>query len=245
MENFAGYGNPAAPYWYVGMEEGGDREGEFISKRLDAWDVRGGSAFEDLMEYHRVTDLGSFFHLQPKLQTTWKQLIRITLVAERRPFDTDAIREYQALKLGRRNGETALLELFSLPVSALACWPYDKLSNLPNLQTRELYRRTLAPRRVQMIKNLIDQHVPEFVVMYGTTYLTYWEQIHGGTFLPDGNFLRGRRGSTEMILIRHPAARGSSNLYFEEVGRRLGDLRNAARQGRGEKAPAFAAALGT
>jgi len=42
MENFAGYGNPAAPYWYVGMEEGGDREGEFISKRLDAWDVRGG-----------------------------------------------------------------------------------------------------------------------------------------------------------------------------------------------------------
>jgi hypothetical protein len=94
-----------------------------------------------------------------------------------------------------------------------------------------MYRQSRAPERVRMIRDLVDRHAPEFVVMYGTTYRKYWEKLHDGAFLSDGSLLRGRRGRTEMILIRHPAARGTSNIYFAEVGRRLGDFRRGVIQG--------------
>ena len=203
MNTFLGYGNPAAPYWFIGMEEGGDCEAAFVSRRLNSWDTRGRATLEDSEEYHRRIDLCACFDPPRTLQ------------------------------LGRPNGETALLELFSLPVSRLSRWPYAELSDLPNLRTRNLYHRSLASKRVQMIKDLVDQHAPEFVVMYGTSYRKYWEQFHEGAFLPDGNFLRGRRGRSELVLIKHPAARGTSNMYFEEVGRRLGDLRNGIKYGAG------------
>jgi len=231
MNTFVGYGNPAARFWYIGMEEGGNSEAGFVNKRLNAWHTRGRATFEDLMEYHRSIDLYSFFDPPRKLQTTWKQLIRITLVAEGRPFDTEAIREYQALRLGRRDGETALLELFSLPAPRLAHWPYAELSDLPVLRSRKVYRQSVARTRVGLIQKLIDQHEPEFVVMYGTSYRKYWDWLSEGPFRRDGNLLRGQRGRTEMILIKHPTARGTSNTYFEEVGRLLGDRGEGARQG--------------
>jgi hypothetical protein len=41
MSNFYGYGNYAAPYWFIGMEEGGGDTIEEITRRLTVWDQRG------------------------------------------------------------------------------------------------------------------------------------------------------------------------------------------------------------
>jgi hypothetical protein len=69
------------------MEAGSDCEGAFISQRLNSWHTRGPAVFEDPQEYHRSIDLCAFFDPARKLQKTWTQLIRMTLVAEGRPFD--------------------------------------------------------------------------------------------------------------------------------------------------------------
>jgi hypothetical protein len=154
----------------------------------------------------------------------------MTLVAEAQSFDTDAIREYQAQQLGRRDGETALLELYPLPAARLSHWPYASLSDLSVLRDRKTYHKALSSQRIGMIQALIDEHQPRFVVMYGTTYRKQWRQLYGGMLLMDvdAELLCGRRGRTEMLLITHPAAIGITNEYFEAVGRYIGDLRRNA-----------------
>jgi hypothetical protein len=230
MQTFVGYGNTRAPYWYVGMEEGGDSTEESLRRRLELWRERGNSAIEDLREYHLATGLSEFFGEQAKLQTTWKQLIRMTLVAEGRPSDPEAMREYQARRLGRRNDETALLELYPLPAANLEHWPYGALSDLPVLRDRETYLDTLASKRIQLIQRMVDEHQPRFVVMYGTSYQEHWEHILGERLLihPEIELSSGRRGRSEILVVKHPAAKRVTTAYFEAVGRYLGEIRRAA-----------------
>jgi len=230
IATFVGYGNPSAPYWYIGLEEGGTSDAAFIEHRLGLWNQRGRLIFEDLKDYHINTDLRPFVGHQPKLQPTWKQLARITLAAKNHRLDNEAIREYQGQRLGRHKGETALLELSPLPAARSADWPYAELSDLPDLGDRKTYRRARFHKRIELIQGLVDRLSPEFVVVYGTGFQKYWERLLGGAFQSDGILLQGRRGKTGLILIEHPAAWGASDAYFEQVGRRIGDLRRGGEQ---------------
>ena len=45
---FRGYGNPSAPFWFVGMEEGGSSDAEHLRMRADLF-----SSLEDLAESHK------------------------------------------------------------------------------------------------------------------------------------------------------------------------------------------------
>ena len=64
--------------------------------------------------------------------------------------------------------------------------------------------------RIQLIQKLIDEHQPRFVVMYGTSYRKLWERLLGRKLNQhsDLEVSRGTRGTTEVILIKHPAAKG-------------------------------------
>jgi hypothetical protein len=100
METFFGYGDLRAPYWYIGMEEGG--ESSEISQRLNAWDALGRRELEDLLDFHTKARIGQeFFGKHAKRQATWWQLIRMTLAAEGRPLENEEVRSYQAERLGR------------------------------------------------------------------------------------------------------------------------------------------------
>lgn len=50
MDGFYGYGNYQAPYWFVGMEEGGGDSSADVSSRLKIWNERGRQELEDLHE---------------------------------------------------------------------------------------------------------------------------------------------------------------------------------------------------
>jgi len=230
IATFAGYGNVAAPYWFIGMEEGGDSSDEALEDRLRVWRERGCLAIEDLHDYHIETGLANYVGSFPKLQTTWKQLIRILLTAEDRDADTDSIRTYQGNELGRRDGETALLELYPLPAAGLAHWPYGELTLLPYLRDRKTYLRTLEVKRIRHLQRLIDEHQPSVVIMYGTTYREQWERLHGSWLRAEAEpeLFRGRRGSSQLLLIKHPAAKGVTNDYFVAVGNYVRQLREGA-----------------
>jgi hypothetical protein len=52
MKVFYGYGSWKAKYWFVGIEEGGGKTFEEVTRRLDTWDRRGRRDIEDIREFH-------------------------------------------------------------------------------------------------------------------------------------------------------------------------------------------------
>jgi hypothetical protein len=131
MYGFYGFGSYQAPYWFVGMEEGGGNTLEVIVKQLDLWDKDGREELMDVAQYARDMNYTRWYGDNPKLQPTWKHLIRIVLTAEGQPFDKDAMRDYQKNVIGTKRGNTCLLELLPLPAPNVSSWLYKDISSLP------------------------------------------------------------------------------------------------------------------
>jgi len=115
IANFYGYGRWKAPYWFIGLEEGGvNGESEFVD-RLRTWRDAGAHPLLDLRDFHVAIRKLRFFSGGIPLQPTWCPLMRVLFIAEGRDITTNALRFYQANQLGRFDGETTLLELSPLP----------------------------------------------------------------------------------------------------------------------------------
>jgi len=221
VHGFYGYGNYQAPYWFVGMEEGGGHTLEDIDRRLKAWDARGRRELEDVADYHRAIGISEHFTDNPKLQPTWNKLIRIVLAAGGQAYDLDHIREYQKSKLGTLTGETCLLELMPLPSRSTSTWLFGGASSLPYLQDRETYLPHIAPLRAAHIQDRLSQSRPRTVIFYGQQYQAYWTQIaklSAWDTSSDG-FAFGQRENVLYVAVKHPSARGVANSYFHEIGR--------------------------
>jgi hypothetical protein len=229
MSKFYGYGTYSAPCWFVGMEEGGESLTS-ATGRIAKWQRLGCKELEDPRGDADVETLRAspWFRHDPKLQTTWKQLIRMTLIAQGQSPSNEQIRTYQRDRLGRTDGETCLLELLPLPSPSTSHWYYKGYSKLPYLQTRELYKEHLAPIRAAHLKKRIAEHNPRAVIFYGGSYSHYWQQIAPSPFqritLSDGDILQATAPSTTFLIINHPAARGITTRYFEDIGTLLHNL---------------------
>lgn len=111
---FFGYGNLAADWWFVGMEEGGGHSDDEISARLAAWRELGATPTVDIVDFGRRAGIDE--HLQwfegdrPPLQSTWRQLIRMILGAQGRDTSADAVGRQMALCDFGEASETVVLE---------------------------------------------------------------------------------------------------------------------------------------
>ena len=118
---------------------------------------------EDLRSFHIAFGMLKFFLAPVVLQPTWNKLIRVVLSANVgpvttelvRPVETKLVREYQQTLLGNADGETCLLELLPLPSPSTKDWFYAKHSQLPQLATREAYKKHYMPLRAAHIAQLI------------------------------------------------------------------------------------------
>jgi hypothetical protein len=140
INGFYGFGNYGAPYWFVGMEEGGGNSFEAIARQLEIWDRWGRKELLDVAEYAREMDITKWYGDSPRLQPTWKHLMRVALTAEGRPSDKDTMRQYQKNVWGTTGGDSCLLELLPLPAPSIASWLYKEISTLPYLASRKTYR---------------------------------------------------------------------------------------------------------
>jgi len=165
MKTRIGYGHLDAPYWYVGIEEAGKPDER--DERMAA------PGIEDLHMAHYGKFGGRYNdHFQgsnAKLQPTWANLIRAHLVA----LGCDApslkqIREYQATRWGRSDGDTLLTELYPLASPSFK-----------NNPARTLIR----PDRIRFLRDLFAEHCPKFVIADGTTGNTrqHFKEIFGRT----------------------------------------------------------------
>lgn len=53
-QHFFGYGSWAAPYWFIGLEEGRVDSEEQFQIRLDAWHSTGEPSLLDLHDFHQA-----------------------------------------------------------------------------------------------------------------------------------------------------------------------------------------------
>lgn len=224
MRTFYGYGTYDAPYWFVGMEEGGGKTLEANERKIESWKNRGQKELED--PRGDAVDLSGspWFRANPKAQPTWKELIRMMLVAEGNEPSLEQIKAYQRDRFGRPDGEMCALELLPLPSPSIGHWFYKEYAGLDYLATRELYREHVAPFRAAHLRERVAEHKPKAVVFYSMNgwYRRFWQQIAAAPFRrisrPAGDYLRASTDETVYLIVMHPAARGLTTLYFEEAG---------------------------
>lgn len=224
MHGFYGYGDYNAPYWFVGIEEGGARTVEGVNRRLRLWKERGKRELEDLAEWHLANGPHRHFSGRVALQRTWNRLMRILLCATDRNLSLSVLREYQKERLGRIGGETALVELLPLPSPSTSHWLYAEHSTLAELVDRQTYHQQIAPGRAARLRARILVHRPKAVVFYSasSTYRRWWEKIARADFEQvDDAMYRASQNSTDFVICKHPVAHGVSNDYFHRVGKLL------------------------
>lgn len=226
MNGFYGFGNYQAPYWFVGMEEGGGNTSEAIAKQLELWDKAGREELMDVAQYARDMNITRWYGDNPRLQPTWKHLIQIVLTAEGQPFDKDAMREYQKNVIGTKGGNTCLLELLPLPAPNVSSWLYRDISSLPYLTSRKTYRDYVTPLRIAHLQNRIRKHQPKAVVFYGSGYDSHWKSIAGvddwETSSDGWSYVT--HNSTLFISSKHPVAHGAINEYFQNIGKLIAEI---------------------
>ncbi|KQQ86378.1 hypothetical protein [Massilia sp. Leaf139] len=209
---FFGYGDLAAPIWFIGMEEGGGASEEEIASRLATWAAQGQPPLADLQAFHLAFGDHTRHVEGAPVQRTWKELMRVMLMLQgAASVDIEALRRYQIDAFGQAGSGTALLELMPLPKPALNAWPYAEWTNadaMPYLQTQAAYHAHVQPQRIAAIRQLIFQHTPQAVVFYGTGYQAQWEAICGAPFAGEAYPRIARNADTVFLLLPHPVARG-------------------------------------
>lgn len=217
-ENFYGYGNYQAPYWFLGMEEGGGNSVDEINLRFSAWADRGKNELEDVAEYHCAIGIPELFSGKPKLQNTWNKQIHVLFGLKNQAIETEFVRNYQRDSWGRNDSENCILELFPLPSPSTGDWIYGKKSFLLTLRNRDIYRETYLPNRIEHIQKRVEEYNPKVVFIFGVTYVPYWEKLVGVSFFEDSGLLQTTVGKTKFVVLQHPVAHGVTNEYFYNAG---------------------------
>jgi hypothetical protein len=218
MQGFYGYGTYSAPFWLIGIEEGGGASCDEIERRLAAWEAHGRPAVDDLATFHEAAKI-AIDTASP--QSTWGPLIQLVLTATNSPATPAVILEYQRTFLGRRGGETCLLELLPLPKRNARDWRYDLWTDLPELRNRAQYERSSIPHRSDSIIRALNENRPRVALFYGRR--KFWRQRLklSGSF-ENPMYDSATIGPTTLILTDHPAAwSNDATLRFTQIGESL------------------------
>ncbi len=195
-----GYGRWEAPYWFLGMEQGGDpEEASYLS-----WRLLGAPELLDCREHHLsiVDPLFRRWHdgPRPRTQPTWGGLIKVLLAFTGENVTPEAVRRYQVERWGSGKGETAVIELSAL-----------RARNLKASVARTSFRG----ERIATLRARLTRHRPTFVVCYGIGYRDEYEGFSGCEFGTDRFALIDR---TLFVLMRHPTSFGVTTRETVQVG---------------------------
>ncbi len=194
-----GHGSWSAPYWFIGMEPGGDES----AANLALWQEAGRPEFTDITRRHPDHPY-DWFGPPSQPQQTWQKLIWLILSFSGVEPTAAAALAYQRQRLGRRDGETTLLEMspFAAPSVSVEA-------------PRDLGR----DERVTRIRAQILTARPTFVVFYSSSrsYAEAWARIAGAPLVEGRLVLVGR---SVCVMTHHPQRR-RDKAYWIEIGQRL------------------------
>jgi hypothetical protein len=174
--NFLGYGRLAAPYWFLGMEEGtgGEKDGTKLIEQNVRIRARDFEPVMDLYTSHLLFNI-DITQLQ-RFTPVWLWMAKLLrgLNGASDWQDVPKAKAYIRSQLGRKDGETFLTELLPLPSPSLGHWFYASL-----FTSQASYHRELIPVRQQRLRTLITQYQPRIVFAYGAKYRQYYRGIFG------------------------------------------------------------------
>src|SRR5438094_437982 len=78
-QGFFGFGDREAPYWIIGIEEGGGYTPEEVQRRYETWSSRNRREIEDAAEFHRAIGFPQLFTPEPKHVSTWTGAMKVLL----------------------------------------------------------------------------------------------------------------------------------------------------------------------
>src|SRR5437762_14089358 len=78
---FYGFGTWDAKFWFIGIEEAGGWDEPSVQVRLDAWEQSGCPELENAPTFYPASGNSRWHCDGAKIQTTWRQLIRMLLLA--------------------------------------------------------------------------------------------------------------------------------------------------------------------
>jgi hypothetical protein len=197
IATFLGYGNPAAPVWFIGFEEGlGKMSDDEAMKNLK---VRGGfDSVMDLREAHmQLLEEGKPIDIEidPPSTQVWRFMAKIMLArAGCKDWHTSkAAKEYVKTKLGRKGGDTFLTELSPIPKgkSSDTRWMAELVKCYPNLEAE------MGDRREELKKQLLK--TPQ-VICYGESRRMEFEALLQVKWRPVFLGARSAIGSNHLLL---------------------------------------------
>jgi hypothetical protein len=166
IENFVGFGCRDAPVIFVGIEEGLTGDGE--TDLCEDLKIRSSYAeVMDIKEAHRgIAGTERFFDPhRVRSQPTWRRMCDLMLRRDGVLAPTrDERKQYQALRLGRSNGDTLLVELLPVSAQEKGDWLYEKFGRY---STRPKYEEAMLPKRKEMLRRVLGQSHRELVLCYG------------------------------------------------------------------------------
>lgn len=224
MDGYFGYGDLSAPFWFIGMEEGGEATVEHMNATLDRWRSEGCPVSVEFAPEGNTNP--AFSGDRPPIQRTWGKLIAAVLASKEVEASNDAIRSYQKTTFARPNTEACLLELMPLPARKVSDWNYDQLSDIPYLRTRKEYIGTVMPRRIESLRQLVQEHQPKAVIFYGRAYFPHWCAIvgNGMPWTDRGTWKECKVKETSFFSMPHPTAYGTKTADFISLGEAIRSL---------------------
>ena len=160
VQGFFGFGRWEARVWFIGIEEAGGRTEDELHRRLQVWDDLGRHDLEHAPNFYPRCGNYDWHGPDAEPQATWKQLIRLLLVARGEPDSHEAITNYQREKLGSISGETCIAELLPLPCPSTSVWPYCEWSEFPWLAGRQDYFAEVRNHRTRYLRERLKEHHP-------------------------------------------------------------------------------------
>jgi hypothetical protein len=102
-----------------------------------------------------------------------------------------------------------------IPKPKVTKWGYEEF--IPQYSSREEYYQVVKPKRIRLLRRLLEEHRPKAIIAYGKAFWhDYQELFAGSEFERDGPFLRASLGETLVLLTGHFASR-SMNGRFDDV----------------------------
>jgi hypothetical protein len=176
IATFLGYGNLAAPVWFIGFEEGLGKisDGEAI-KNLKA---RG--SFDNVMDLREAhlqlleTDKPIDIEIDPPSTQVWRFMAKIMLARHgcKDWYTSKAAKQYVMKKLGRNGGNTFLTELSPIPKGKNSDnrWMAELIKCFPNLEAQMKSRTDELRKRAQV-------RPPSLIICYGESKRTQFEEL--------------------------------------------------------------------
>jgi len=215
--SFEGYGNKAADYWFLGIEEGGGSI-EQLRLRAKFYDV-----VEDLDTAHRKIGLRDEMLKSPTLKVMSK--LSLALLGRPNWSEKSAIDEFHATELGRSGEDTFLTELMPLPCPNIKAWPYESICS-----TKEVYTAMVRPGRIRWLRSEIEKFQPAFVICYGKMNWRFHQEIFSDVeFRPhlDDSIRVGKHGHSTVLLIPFLSYDLTTTTLIKQISELLGDGQNS------------------